>query len=58
MITCFARADKRRTKNKCKKTFTCFLLTKAQRLIIAPIAVTYKNKGGGEKGESYMVDIK
>jgi hypothetical protein len=32
-MICFADADKRRTKNKRKKTFTCFLLTQlAQRL--------------------------
>jgi hypothetical protein len=39
-IICFADADKRRTKNKCKKTFTCFLLTQAQQLTAAPVAVT------------------
>jgi hypothetical protein len=35
-------------KNKCKKTFTCFL-----RLIAAPVAVTYNDKGEREKRESY-----
>jgi hypothetical protein len=49
-ITCFADADKRRTKNKCNETFTCFL-----RLIAAPVAVTYEytDKGEREKRESY-----
>jgi hypothetical protein len=42
-IICFADADKRRTKNKCNKTFTCFLLTQSQQraqLTAAPVAVT------------------
>jgi hypothetical protein len=51
-ITCFADADKRRTKNKYKKTFTCFLW-----LIAAPVAVTYNDKGGREKRESYGTTI-
>jgi hypothetical protein len=55
-IICFADTDKRRRKNKCKKTFTCFLLTYAQRLIAAPAILTYNDKGGREK-ENHMVDI-
>jgi hypothetical protein len=39
-------------KNKCKKTFTCFLLT-AQRLTAASVTVTYNDKGGRKKRESY-----
>jgi hypothetical protein len=49
-------ADKLRTKHKYKKTFTCFLRTYVQRLIAAPVAVTYNDKidkGGREKRESY-----
>jgi hypothetical protein len=34
-----------------------FLLTSAQRLIVAPVAVTYNDKGGGKKG-NHLVDIK
>jgi hypothetical protein len=54
-IVCFADADKRRRKNKCKKTFTCFLLTYAERLTAAPVTVTYNDidNGGREKRESY-----
>jgi hypothetical protein len=47
--------DKRRRKNKCKKTFTCFLQAYAQRLTAAPIIVTYNDKidkGGRDKRES------
>jgi hypothetical protein len=52
-IICFADADKRRRKNKCKKTLTCFLVTYAQWLTAAPLTVTYNDKGGREKRESY-----
>jgi hypothetical protein len=52
-IICIADADKRRTKNKCKKTFTHFLLSLVHRLIAVPAAVTYNDNGGGEKRESY-----
>jgi hypothetical protein len=52
-IICFAAADKRRRKNKCKKTFTCFLLIYAQRLTTAPLTVTCNDKCGREKRESY-----
>jgi hypothetical protein len=53
-ITCFADADKRRIKNKCKKTFTCFL-----RLIAAPVAVTYNDLiRVKEKKENHVVYIK
>jgi hypothetical protein len=55
-IICFVDADKLRTKNKCKKTFTCFLLTKAQRLTAAPVTVTY-NERVEEKKENHMADI-
>jgi hypothetical protein len=58
-ITCFADPDKRRTKNKSKKTFSCFLRTLVQRLIAASVAVTYKDKiRVEEKKENHMVDIK
>jgi hypothetical protein len=53
----FADADKRRRKNKCKKTFTCFLLTYAQRLTAAPVIVTQMIRVE-EKKENQMVDIK
>jgi hypothetical protein len=52
-IICFADADKRRRKNKCKKTFTCFLLTYAERLTASSVTVTYNDKGGREKKESF-----
>jgi hypothetical protein len=54
-IICFGDTDKRRRKNKCKKMFTCFLPTYAQRLTAAPIIVTYNDKidkGGRDKRES------
>jgi hypothetical protein len=51
-IICFTDADKRGRRNKCKKTFTCFLLTYAQRLTAAPVTVTNNNdKDGKEKKE-------
>jgi hypothetical protein len=53
-IICVADADKRRRKNKCKKTFTCFLLTYVQRLTAAPVTVTYNDKEGREKRQSYI----
>jgi hypothetical protein len=37
-------------KNKCKKSFTCFLLTYAKRLTAAPVTVTHNDNG---KRESY-----
>jgi hypothetical protein len=52
-IICFVDTDKRRRKNKCKKTCTCFLLTYAQRVTAAPVIVTYNDKGGREKRGSY-----
>jgi hypothetical protein len=45
-------SDKRRRKNKCKKTSICFWLTYAQRLTAAPVTVTYNDKGGREKRNS------
>jgi hypothetical protein len=48
-IVCFADADMPRRKNKCKKTFTCFLLTYAERLTAAPVTVTYNDNGGRKK---------
>jgi hypothetical protein len=36
-------------KNKCKETFTCFLLTYAQRINAAPVTVPYNDKEGREK---------
>jgi hypothetical protein len=53
-IIYFADVDKRRRKNKCKKTLTCFfVLTYAQWLTAAPVTVTYNDKGGREKKESW-----
>jgi hypothetical protein len=46
---CFADADKRRIKNKCKKTFTCFLVT----YNCCAVTVIYNDKGGREKRGSY-----
>jgi hypothetical protein len=57
-IICFADADKRRRKNKCKKTFTCFVLTYVQRVTAAPVTVTYNDRGGKEKKKNHTVDIK
>jgi hypothetical protein len=54
-IIYFADVDKRRRKNKCKKTLTCFfVLTYAQWLTAAPVTVTYNDKDGREKIESYI----
>jgi hypothetical protein len=52
-IIYFPDADNRRTKNKCKKTFTYFFANLSTVATTAPVAVTYNDKGGGEKRESY-----
>jgi hypothetical protein len=51
---CFVDADKRRKKSKCKKTFTCFLLTYTTAAPVAMmIMITME-----EKKENHVVDNK
>jgi hypothetical protein len=43
-------------KTNARKLALVFLLTFAQRLTAAPVTVTYNDKGGREKRESYGRD--